>query len=264
MIAKIKAFLNKPLAQGLVWLLAILAIWEIASRCGLVANYILPPFTKVLGTLAHEIVKGQLLIMIGRSLLRLIVAITISLLISTVIILLCLRFRSFKNFYNLLSNIMNAVPSMAILPLIIMWFGIDNTSIMLLVAHSVVWTFTIYVNEGIASLSKVYRDFADNIELSTTRRVRDVYLPALLPNIVSGLKVVWARAWRSLIGAEIVFGTIGRNGGLGYFINMNRLNGNMTKVIAGIIIIATIGLLVEAFVFRPILKKLKRWGMLND
>ena len=261
---RIKQFVKKPLAQGLLWLAVLLVAWEIASRCGLVASYILPPFSKVVATLVTEIIKGQLLIMIGRSLLRLIIAIAISLIVSTAIVLLCLRSRSFKNFYDLLSNIMNAIPSMAILPLIIMWFGIDITSIMILVAHSVIWTFTIYVNEGIASLSKVYRDFADNIELSTARRVKEVYLPALLPNIVSGLKVVWARAWRSLIGAEIVFGTIGRNGGLGYFINMNRLNGNMTKVLAGIIIIAAIGLLVEALVFRPILKKLKKWGMTND
>jgi len=260
---KSKKMLQKPLAQGLLWLLAILVVWEIASRCGLVASYILPPFTKVLTCLIKELFGGDLLIMIGRSLVRLIVAIAISLAVSVMIILLCLRSRSFKNFYNLLSGIMNAIPSMAILPLIIMWFGIDNLSIMIMVAHSVVWTFTIYVNEGIASLPQIYRDFADNIELSTLCRVRDIYLPALLPNIISGLKVVWARAWRSLIGAEIVFGTIGRNGGLGYFINMNRLNGNMTKVMVGIIVIATIGLLVEALVFRPILKKLKKWGMIN-
>lgn len=264
MIIKIKTMLGKPLVQGLVWLFVLLLAWEIASRTGLVASYILPPFSKVISTLVNEMIHGQLLIMIGRSLLRLIIAVAVSLALSIVIILLCLKFRSFKNFYDLLSSIMNAVPSMAILPLIIMWFGIDNTSIMIMVAHSVVWTFTIYVNEGIAALSKVYRDFADNIELSVTSRVRHIYLPALLPNIVSGLKVVWARAWRSLIGAEIVFGTIGRNGGLGYFINMNRLNGNMSKVLVGIIIIATIGLLVEALVFRPILKKLKKWGMTNE
>ena len=264
MIIKIKTMLGKPLVQGLVWLFVLLLAWEIASRAGLVASYILPPFSKVISTLVNEMIHGQLLIMIGRSLLRLIIAVAVSLALSIVIILLCLKFRSFKNFYDLLSSIMNAVPSMAILPLIIMWFGIDNTSIMIMVAHSVVWTFTIYVNEGIAALSKVYRDFADNIELSVTSRVRYIYLPALLPNIVSGLKVVWARAWRSLIGAEIVFGTIGRNGGLGYFINMNRLNGNMSKVLVGIIIIATIGLLVEALVFRPILKKLKKWGMTNE
>lgn len=264
MIIKIKTMLGKPLVQGLVWLSVLLLAWEIVSRAGLVASYILPPFSKVISTLVNEMIHGQLLIMIGRSLLRLIIAVAVSLALSIVIILLCLKFRSFKNFYDLLSSIMNAVPSMAILPLIIMWFGIDNTSIMIMVAHSVVWTFTIYVNEGIAALSKIYQDFADNIELSVTSRVRHIYLPALLPNIVSGLKVVWARAWRSLIGAEIVFGTIGRNGGLGYFINMNRLNGNMSKVLVGIIIIAMIGLLVEALVFRPILKKLKKWGMTNE
>lgn len=261
---KIKNFFSKPLAQGLVWLVVLLVVWEIASRAGLVASYILPPFSKVIATLYSEMTSGSLLIMIGRSLLRLLVAVAASLGLSTIIIVLCIKFRSFKNFYDLLSSIMNAVPSMAILPLIIMWFGIDNTSIMLMVAHSVVWTFTIYLNEGIAALSKIYRDFADNIELSVVSRVKDIYLPALLPNIVSGLKVVWARAWRSLIGAEIVFGTIGRNGGLGYFINMNRLNGNMSKVLVGIIIIAAIGLLVEALVFRPIMKKLKKWGMTND
>ena len=238
-------------------------LWEFVSRTGIVASYILPPFSKVISTLWQELTVGNLTIMVGRSLLCLVEALALSLGLSIIIVLACQKSKTFSSFYNTISSIMNAVPSMALLPLIIMWFGIGNTAMLVLVTHSVLWTFTIYINDGINALPKIYRDFSDNIELSTFRRVKDIYLPALLPNIISGLKVVWARGWRSLIGAEIVFGAIGAAGGLGYFINISRQNGNMARVLGGIVIIALIGVLVDVGIFKRLNAKLKKWGMSN-
>lgn len=159
---------------------------------------------------------------------------------------------------------MNSIPSMALLPLVIMWFGIGDSAIIALVTHSVVWTFTIYILDGLNSLPKIYQEFADNINLDLKSRLKDIYIPALLPNITAGLKVVWGRAWRSLIGAEVAFGAIGAAGGLGYYININRYNGSIPKVFAGIIVIAAIGLVVDLAIFNNIEKRMKKWGTLHE
>jgi NitT/TauT family transport system permease protein len=248
----------------LLWIFGLLIVWEIIARSGITPSYILPPFSKVIMALWQEVVSGDLLIMVGRSLLCLVEALALSLTLSVFVILACQKSKTFNSFYNSISTIMNAIPSLALLPLIIMWFGIGNIAILILVTHSVLWTFTIYLNEGIGALPKIYRDFADNIELGAYHRVKNIFLPALLPNIISGLKVAWARAWRSLIGAEIVFGAIGAAGGLGYFININRQNGNMARVLGGIVVIALIGILIDLGIFKRLNAKLKQWGMSNE
>ena len=244
--------------------LVIIAFWECASRLGWVPKFILPSPSTIIATLFYEIFAGTLFSNIMRSLLILVLSLIVDLIVSLVIILACIKFQSFKQFYKTIATMMNSIPSMALLPLIIMWFGIGDSAIVALVTHSVVWTFTIYILDGINSLPKIYQEFADNINLDLKSRIKDIYIPALLPNITTGLKVVWGRAWRSLIGAEVAFGAIGAAGGLGYYININRYNGDMPKVFAGIIIIATIGLLVDLAIFSNIEKKMRKWGTLHE
>jgi NitT/TauT family transport system permease protein len=260
----LKQFFGKPAVRACLWIIALLIVWELVSRLGITPSYILPPFSKVLTTLWQELTAGNLMIMVGRSLLYLVEALGLGLGLAVLIILTCQKSKTFNSFYNTVSTIMNAIPSMALLPLIIMWFGVGNLAILVLVTHSVLWTFTIYVNEGISALPKIYRDFSDNIGLGVFRRVKDIFLPALLPNIVSGLKVIWARAWRSLIGAEIVFGAIGSAGGLGYFINISRLDGNMARVLGGVVVVAVIGILVDIVIFKRLNALLRKWGMSNE
>lgn len=159
---------------------------------------------------------------------------------------------------------MNSIPSMALLPLIIMWIGIGNSAIITLVIHSVLWTFTIHLLESISAIPNKYKEFAENIGLKTSQKVKDVFFPATLPHITAGLRIACSRAWRSIIGAEIVFGAIGSAGGLGYFINVNRQFGNMDKVLAGVLVIVLIGLIMEYAVFSNLDKLLKKWGMKNE
>lgn len=254
---------NKNAILVLACFVSLILIWEIISRVGLVPRYILPSFTEVIVITWSEMINGNLLAMIGRTLVVLVESLIISLTISAVVVVLCQKSKTLKSFYGVVATIMNSIPSLAILPLIIMWIGIGNSAIIALVLHSVLWTFTIHVLGGIDSIPRTYKEFSDNIGISTLVRLKDVYLPASLPSIISGLKIAWGRAWRSLIGAEIIFGAIGSAGGLGYYININRQFGNMDKVLGGVIIIAGIGLIIEFVVFRKMEKILKKWGVNN-
>jgi NitT/TauT family transport system permease protein len=83
-----------------------------------------------------------------------------------------------------------------------------------------------------------------------------------LPSILSGLKISWAFAWRTLIAAELVFGSSGGDGGLGWYIFQNRNELYTDRVFAGLIAVVVIGLLVEGLLFNTLERiTVKRWGV---
>ena len=92
--------------------------------------------------------------------------------------------------------------------------------------------------------------------------MKDILIPAAFPSILTGLKVGWAFAWRTLIAAELVFGVSSGSGGLGWFIFENRNQLETANVFAGLFFVILIGLFVESFIFANIEKRtIRRWGM---
>ena len=89
-----------------------------------------------------------------------------------------------------------------------------------------------------------------------------ILIPAALPSILSGLKVAWAFAWRTLIAAELVFGASSGEGGLGWYIFQNRNELNTDKVFAGLAMVIILGLVVEGLIFRTLERlTIHRWGV---
>jgi NitT/TauT family transport system permease protein len=87
-------------------------------------------------------------------------------------------------------------------------------------------------------------------------------VPAAFPSILTGLKVAWSFAWRTLIAAELVFGVSAGSGGLGWFIFENRNQLETASVFAGLFTVIIIGLVVESVIFRGLENAtVRRWGM---
>ena len=129
------------------------------------------------------------------------------------------------------------------------------------VFHSVIWPVSRSIIDGFNAVPKLYLEVGENIGLSKPGLVKGVFLPAALPRIFSGIKVGWARAWRGLISAEMVFGG-GSALGIGYFITDRRTNLDMAGIFAAIIVIIVIGIMIEYGVFRTFEKHtFKKWGM---
>jgi NitT/TauT family transport system permease protein len=94
------------------------------------------------------------------------------------------------------------------------------------------------------------------------RYVCQILVPAALPSILSGLKIGWAFAWRTLIAAELVFGASSGKGGLGWYIFQNRNELYTDRVFAGLILVVVIGLFVENVVFHALERvTVRRWGL---
>jgi NitT/TauT family transport system permease protein len=97
---------------------------------------------------------------------------------------------------------------------------------------------------------------------STISYVTKILIPAAFPSILTGLKIGWAFAWRTLIAAELLFGVSSGSGGLRWFIYENKNQLEIPSVFAGLFTVILIGLLVENLIFRNIERRtVRKWGM---
>lgn len=112
------------------------------------------------------------------------------------------------------------------------------------------------------AVSQTLRMVGRNYGLRGHRYVWAILIPAAFPSILTGLKIGWAFAWRTLIAAELVFGVSSGSGGLGWFIFENKNLLEIPRVFAGLFTVILIGLAVENLIFRTIeLRTVRRWGM---
>ena len=163
-----------------------------------------------------------------------------------------------------LTSAFNPLPAIALLPLALIWFGLGDMSIMFVLVHSVLWAVALNTHSGFRSVSNTMRMVGRNYGLRGPRFMAQILIPAAFPSILTGLKIGWAFAWRTLIAAELVFGVSSGKGGLGWYIYENKNMLDIPAVFAGLLTVILIGLVVENLFFRNIeAATVKRWGMQN-
>lgn len=161
-----------------------------------------------------------------------------------------------------LTAMFNPLPAIALLPLALLWFGLGYKSLVFVIIHSVLWAVALNTHSGFTSVSPTLRMAGQNCGLRGLSYVAFLLIPAAFPSILTGLKIGWAFAWRTLIAAELVFGVSSRSGGLGWFIFENRNQLETAAVFAGLFTVIVIGLFVESVIFRAIENAtVRKWGM---
>lgn len=166
-----------------------------------------------------------------------------------------------EDLLQLLSSILNPLPGVAVLPLAMLWFGLNTKAILFAIANATIWPIALNVSTGFKTANPTIVAVGRNIGLSRWRVVTDVLVPAALPHAITGLKTAWAFAWRTIIAAELVFGVAGSRGGLGTYINNAKLYLLIPQVFAGLVTIAVLGVLFE-YLFSVLERRtVVRWGM---
>ncbi len=161
----------------------------------------------------------------------------------------------------LLTSMLNPLPSIAVLPLAILWFGLNTTALVVVIANAVIWPIAINVSTGFRTVNPTFLAVGRNIGLSGWRLVKDVLMPAALPHTISGLKTGWAFGWRTIIAAELVFGVAGGEGGVGFFINDARYFLRTPDIFAGLVTIALIGIALDLLFSVLERRTVIKWGM---
>lgn len=242
-------------------LLLLAAAWQ-AYAVYLDNALILPTFTETLKAFAQRIWSGELLRKSWASIQVLLYGYGIGLGLALVFTILAMTSRLGTDLLETLTAMLNPLPAIALLPLALIWLGLGNPSIIFVLVHAVMWPIALNTHSGFLSVSQTLRMVGRNYGLSSVGFVGRILIPAAFPNILSGLKIGWAFAWRTLIAAELVFGTTSGSGGLGWFIYENKNLLDIPAVFSGLFTVILIGLLVENLVFRTIERRtILKWGM---
>ena len=242
-------------------LLVIAAAWEIYARW-LNNPLLVPTFTATLDAFAAGIVGGDLLQKVANSVLLLLKGYAIGLALAMSFTALAMTSRIGNDLLETLTSAFNPLPAIALLPLALIWFGLGDISIIFVLVHSVLWAVALNTHSGFRSVSNTLRMVGRNYGLTGPRYIAKILIPAAFPSIVTGLKIGWAFAWRTLIAAELVFGVSSGKGGLGWYIYENKNMLDIPAVFAGLLTVILIGLIVENFIFRNIeAVTVRRWGM---
>ena len=242
--------------------LAILAVaWESYAR--FLANPLLfPSLTETLQALYDATVNGPLIERTLTSLQVLGMGYGIGLAVAAIFTSLAVSTRAGNDLLSTLTAMFNPLPAIALLPLSLLWFGLGAKSLVFVIVHSVLWAVALNTHSGFSSVSPTLKMAGQNVGLRGLKYVALLLVPAAFPSILTGLKIGWAFAWRTLIAAELVFGASSRSGGLGWFIFENRNQLETASVFAGLLTVILIGLTVESVIFRTIENAtIRKWGM---
>ncbi|MBV9522732.1 MAG: ABC transporter permease subunit [Alphaproteobacteria bacterium] len=245
-----------------LFILALLAaIWQ-AYSVPLDNPLIFPTFTDVMTSLWKVTITGELPGRVAASVKVLLMGYAAGIAIAAALTTFAVSTRIGTDFLSTLTAMFNPLPAIALLPLALLWFGLGNPSLIFVLIHSVLWPVSLNTHSGFLGVSETMRMAGNNYGLTGIRFVVKILIPAAFPSILTGLKIGWAFAWRTLIAAELVFGVSSGSGGLGWFIFENRNQLEVANVFAGLITVIIIGLVVESVVFRTIeVHTVRKWGM---
>jgi NitT/TauT family transport system permease protein len=253
---------HQAFRRGLI-LIGFAVLWELAARYN-DESLLFPSFIDTLQALWTALTEGTLLGRIATSIEVLLLGYSLAVALALVLTIMAVSSSFGADVLSTLVSMFNPLPALAILPLALLWFGLGLPGLLLVMVQSVVWTVAMNTFTGFQSVPETLRMAGQNFGLSPLSYIFRVLVPAAFPMILTGLKIGWAHAWRTLIGAELVFGVASRSGGIGWYIYENRAAFETANVFAGLMTIIVIGFLVETLLFRTIeLRTVRRWGMVH-
>ncbi|NJO31958.1 MAG: ABC transporter permease [Rhodospirillales bacterium] len=254
---------NNAFLRKAVLLVAMAVIWELYAR-RLNNPLLVPTFSATIQALWEAMVSGELFGKALNSVRLLLQGYAIGLALAVALTTFAMMTQIGNDLLETLTAMFNPLPAIALLPISLIWFGLGDKSIMFVLVHSVLWAVALNTHSGFKSVSNTLRMVGRNYGLRGIGYVRKILIPAAFPSILTGLKIGWAFAWRTLIAAELVFGASSGKGGLGWFIYESKNQLDIPAVFAGLFTVIMIGLLVENLIFRNIeAATVRKWGMQN-
>ncbi len=251
---------NATLRKTLL-LLLIALVWEVYARV-LDNALVLPAFSSTVVAMISAMVSGELPQATIYTLTLLFKGYLVGVLIAAALTAFASATRLGADLLETLTAMFNPLPSIALLPLAMIWFGLGEASVIFVLVHAVLWAVALNTHSGFREVSRTLRMVGQNYGLTGLRYVWRILIPGAFPSILTGLKIGWAFAWRTLIAAELVFGSTSGSGGLGWYIFERKNQLLIPEVFAGLLTVILFGLLVENLVFKTLEKRtVSRWGM---
>ncbi|OWV65326.1 ABC transporter permease [Rhizobium sp. R339] len=242
-------------------ILTLAIVWQVYASY-LDNPLLFPTLSDTIVTLVDRFADGTLPARIWTTLQILFMGYALGTVLAALLTVLAINTRIGTDFLETMTAMFNPLPAISLLPLALIWFGLGASSLVFVLVHSVLWAVALNTHSGFLGVSRTLRMVGANYGLTGISYVLRILVPAAFPSILTGLKIGWAFAWRTLIAAELVFGVSSGQGGLGWFIFENRNLLDIPAVFAGLLTVIIIGLIVENLVFQTIERHtIQKWGM---
>ncbi len=244
--------------RRIVFFIVLLGIWQVISGIGIWPEYVFPSPLSVMQTLVRGFQNGTFIVGIVTSMQRLVIGFVLLAVMGLALGLAIGRHRWLNETLGSLVLGLQALPSICWLPLALLWFGLSETAILFVVVMGAVLSITLSTEAGVKNTPPLYLRAARNLGARGWKMYALVILPVALPSIITGMKLGWSFAWRSLMAAELLYVSLG----LGHLLTMGRELNDMSQVIAVMLIIIVIGLVIDRLVFAPLESRVReRWGL---
>ena len=249
---------KKVLGKKIAFYAILIAVWQVIASTGIWPNTIFPSPAEVVEDLVYTSIDGSLFFGIGTSLWRLIIGLAISIAAGLTLGIFMARVQTVNQTIGSLVLGLQSIPSVAWVPLGLLWFGFTDAGIIFVTVTSSMFAVTINTYTGVKNIDPNYIDAARNMGAKGSQLITNILIPAAFPYLISGFKQGWAFAWRGVIGAELLFSFLG----LGFLLNVGRQLGDVSQVILIMLVIMAIGIVIDGFVFKKIENKvMARWGL---
>jgi sulfonate transport system permease protein len=232
----------------------ILIVWEILAQSGVLKPTYAPAPTDILSTTVQLWRDGVLGPDLAISLQRAGIGLAIGLTVGIVTGVLGGFLRTGEYVFNGVAQILNTVPLLAVLPLFVVWFGIDELTKVLLVAFGAGVPMYLNLFAAIRGVDQRLIEMARTTGAGSWRVVTRVLVPGALPGFLVGLRFSLAYSILGLVAAE----TVNADEGLGFLITQAQTYLQTNKVFVGLVIYSILGLLADQFV-RTLERVLLRW-----
>lgn len=246
---------RRPISGGAaIGPLLLLLLWTLASATGLLDPRILSEPWTVVSTAVDLTVDGRLQEHLGVSARRVGAGLAIGVAVGLVLALVSGLSRWGEAILDGPVQIKRAVPALALLPLLILWFGIGEEMKVLTITLGVLVPIYIHTHNGLRTIDHRYVELAESVGLGRAAFVRRVVLPGALPGFLLGLRFAVVAAWLSLVVVEQINST----SGIGYMMDLARTYGQTDVIVVGLVLYGLLGLLSDGAV-RLAQRRLLSW-----
>ena len=245
--------LPKPVL-GLIGVLVFLALWELMPVLGIVKAKYLPPASEVLTALVADLGMTAFWVAVGETMTAWALGLAIAVVLGLVLGLVIGMSPFLRRFTNSTIEFLRPIPSVALIPLAVLLFGMKIESSLLLIVYACFWQVLIQVLYGVADVDNVAMQTARSYGFSYWQRVRDVVFPTMLPYLMTGIRLAASVALILAITAELLIGSPG----LGNEITLAQSGGAIAGMYALILATGFLGVGING-VTRVVEKRVLSW-----
>ncbi|UOQ44007.1 ABC transporter permease [Halobacillus salinarum] len=232
----------------------ILILWEFLSRTGMVDARFFPPPSEIVGTFLLMGTSGELFHHIGISLFRILAGFLLGVIPGVVLGLLMGLYSPIRHFFSPLIMALMPIPTLALLPIILILFGIGEVSKIVTIAGSVFFPVVINTVAGVVNIDRIYLDVARNYGAGSKDFFFKIALPGSLPVMIEGIQMGQAIALLTIVAAEMM----GATSGIGYLIWTSYSAFLLKEMYVGLVLISFFGYLFS-LILRAFQVKLLPW-----